>query len=104
MKTYPPEILKLSAPLTLADIRPDWETPMSDMTVTKIYQGGSRIDNGWCYSYDGILRVVPPCIPRKHKGKKLRGMTVMVRGDGQTVAEIFAHYTGHTVEYGLEVE
>ena len=91
-------------PLTLAELVPgSWETPLRDMVITRIYAGGTRLDEGWKHRWDGINRLIPPMIPHKNKGRNLQNMTVMVNpGDRMTVETIFAYYTGgYCVEYGM---
>ena len=92
-------------PMTLEDLIPGEEEPFTDLIITRIYAGGSRIDGGWQYRWDGIGRHVPDCIPRKHKGKKLQAMDVIVSvKDGMTVETIFGVYTGYRIEYGIFVK
>ena len=92
-------------PLTLEDIVPGEEEPFTKLTITRIYSGGSRLDNGWKYRWDGISRHVPDCISRKHKGKKLQSMDVIVNTkDRLTIETIFGNYTDCRIEYGIFVK
>lgn len=92
-------------PLTLEDIVPREEEPFTDLIITRIYSGGTRLDDGWKYRWDGISRHVPDCIPQKHKGKKLQAMDIMVNmKDRNTIETIFANYTDNRIEYGIFVK
>lgn len=97
--------LDVEKPLTLEDIVPREEEWIPDLIKTRIYAGGSRLDEGWRYRWDGIARHVPNIIPRKYKGKKLQEMDVIVNmQDRNTIETIFAVYTGYRVEYGIFVK
>ena len=39
-------------PMTLEDLIPGEEEPFTDLIITRIYAGGSRIDGGWQYRWD----------------------------------------------------
>ena len=95
----------LDKPLTLEDLMPDDRMSLYGTINTRIYAGGSRLDEGWRYRWDGITRKIPPCVPHKNKGRNLQTVTVIVNPqDRRTVETIFAYYTGHMVEYGIYVE
>lgn len=97
--------LDIEKPLTLEDFTPREEEWITDLVTTRIYAGGSRLDEGWRYRWDGIARHVPDIIPRKYKGKKLQAMDVIVNmQDRNTIETIFAVYTGYRVEYGIFVK
>lgn len=97
--------VEVEKPLTLEDIVPREEEWITDLINTRIYAGGSRLDNGWRWRWDGISRHVPDIIPKKYKGKKLQAMDVCVNmQDRNTIETIFAVYTGYRVEYGIFVK
>ena len=97
--------VEVEKPLTLEDLIPREEECFADLITTRIYAGGSRLDEGWRWRWDGIARHVPDIIPRKYKGKKLQAMDVIVNmQDRNTIETIFAVYTGYRVEYGIFVK
>lgn len=100
-----PVKILVDAQMTLEDIAPREEEPFTKLINTRIYAGGSRLDNGWKYRWDGISRHVPDCIPRKHNGKKLQNMDVIVNMKNRnTIETIFGNYTDCRIEYGIFVK
>ena len=106
MKERMVERVRLSAPLTLEDLIPDWDEPFKNTIIAKLYAGGTRLDDGWKYRWDGITRRIPPMIPAKHKGRKLQSMTILCDPkDRKTIQAILTYYTwNECVEYVLEYE
>jgi len=97
--------LDVEKPLTLEDLTPREEECFADLINTWIYAGGSRLDDGWRWRWNGIARHVPEIIPRKYKGKRLQAMEVLVNmQDRNTIETIFAVYTVYRVEYGIFVK
>lgn len=97
------EHVSLPAPLTLADIKPDGWWPSGSIITTRIYQNGTRLDNGWMFRWDGISRKVPDFIPMTKDGELLVSMDVLCKEDRNTIASIIARYPyGEAVEYVLE--
>lgn len=97
--------LDVEKPLTLEDLTPREEEWITDLINTRIYAGGSRLDDGWRWRWDGIACHLPEIIPRKYKGKKLQAMDVLVNmQDRNTIETIFGVYTGYRVEYGIFVK
>lgn len=95
-------------PLTLRDIMPGspLEANPRDLVITAIYDRGTRLDNGWMYRWDGINRRIPEMVERKHKGKRLQRMVVIVDHETRSnIRTIIAYYTQNcTVEYSVEVK
>lgn len=99
--------VELPEKMTLRNLAPPtWDTDLNEVVITKIYAGGTRLDEGWKYSWDGIHKMIPPMIPRKNKGRNLQSMIVMVNmEDRMTIETILAYYTGwDCVEYGIFVK
>ena len=98
------EKVRLPVPLTLEDLVPDWNEPLQHTILAKLYAGGTRLDNGWQFRWDGITRRVPSAIPMKHRGRKLQSMTVLCdTHDRKTIQTILAYYTwNECIEYSFE--